>query len=160
MRYMQLPTADRDALMASLLAMTDHLCDRLGALDADAACRPGPDASFSAVEQVWHLADLERDGFGTRISRLLTEPAPHLADFDGTRIAAERNYRALSLADGLAAFAAARAANVARLRALSDDAWTRAGTQEGVGPISVCDLPTFMSQHDAAHRAEIAALLG
>jgi len=27
--------------------------------------------------------------------------------------------------------------------------------QEGVGTVSLCDMPAFMSQHDAAHRAEI-----
>jgi hypothetical protein len=29
------------------------------------------------------------------------------------------------------------------------------GTQEGVGKVSLCDMPGFMSQHDSAHRGEI-----
>src|SRR6476469_4890942 len=34
--------------------------------------RPGADC-FSFVENVWHLADLEREGFGLRIRRILAE---------------------------------------------------------------------------------------
>ena len=53
-----------------------------------------------------------------RIRRLLTEVEPALPDFDGERVAQERNYKSLSLADGLEAFRRARAENLAALRAL------------------------------------------
>ena len=33
--------------------------------------------------------------------------------------------------------------------------WTHDGTQAGVGPVSLCDIPVFLQQHDAAHMAEI-----
>jgi hypothetical protein len=107
------------------------------------------------VEQVWHLADLEREGFGERIRRLLNEKEPYLPDFNGTEMAARRNYRALSFEAGLAAFAEARRQNVAALRAVAEPAWSLTGTQEGVGKVSLCDIPSFMSQHDLAHRREI-----
>jgi len=158
MRYMQLAPIDRDALLASLLAMPDYLRERFASLAADAARQPGPGGTFSAVEQVWHLADLESDGFAARIDRLAYETAPVLPDFDGDRIAAERDYRSKSLAEGLSAFAGARARNVARLRTLDDAAWERRGTQEGVGEVGLCDIPVFMAQHDAAHRDEIDTL--
>jgi hypothetical protein len=106
---------------------------------------------------VWHLADLEREAFGSRIERLQSEHNPHLPDFDGDRIALERNYRALSLAAGLNAFDDARAANMARLQDLPAEAWDRSGTQEGVGAVSLCDMPVFIHQHDQAHVAEIVA---
>ncbi len=38
---------------------------------------------------------------------------------------------------------------------MRDADWERSGVQEGVGPVSLVDLPVLMSQHDAAHRAEI-----
>jgi hypothetical protein len=117
------------------------------------------DGSFSMVEHVWHLADLEREGFGVRIERLAQEERPFLADFQGDVIARERAYHALSLEDGLAAFAAARRANLARLASVAAEAWAREGEQEGVGRVCLGDVPAMMAGHDAAHRGEIEALL-
>jgi hypothetical protein len=57
---------------------------------------------------------------------------------------------------GLKAFKAARMENVQKLREISDDAWSRSGTQEGVGKVSLCDIPSMIRQHDAAHQQEIA----
>jgi hypothetical protein len=155
MEYMKLSTAKRDELLESLLGMPDFLEATFANLDRDEIAACGPDGAFSPVEQVWHLADLEREGFGTRIRRLLAETEPQLPDFDGAKIAADRQYQTLSIDDGLRAFANERRRNVAILRAIDADSWTRSGVQEGVGQVSLCDMPTFMSQHDSAHRQEI-----
>src|SRR5262245_20588170 len=64
---------------------------------------------FSLVEHAWHLADLEREGFGARITRLATEERPVLPDFDGERAARERRYLDAELELGLTLFASARA---------------------------------------------------
>lgn len=156
---MALPTDQREALMRSLEDMPQYLEHELQALRPELIRQPAPDGTFSPVEQVWHLADLEREGFGSRIDKLLSEREPQLPDFDGAAIAAARHYRSLSLTEGLDAFRTARRRNLAKLRSLAADAdaWTRSGQQEGLGKVSLCDLPSFMSQHDAAHRAEIAA---
>ena len=75
-------------------------------------------------------------------------------------VAAERDYRSRSFADGLAAFTAARSANLARLRALPVSARARRGRQDGVGAITLGDIiPRMMREHDDSHRAEIATLL-
>jgi hypothetical protein len=148
---------DRELLFERLAAMPRFLEAAFAGLAATEAARRRADGEFAPVEQAWHLADLEREGYAVRIRRLLEEDAPHLPDFDGLRIAVERNYHALDLRAGLAAFRAARATNVAALRGVPDSAWTRAGTQEGVGPVSLCDLPARMDAHDASHREEIAA---
>jgi DinB superfamily len=155
MQYLKLSAADRAQLMDSLAAMPAYLRQQFTALSAREACLPGPDGAFSPLEQVWHLCDLEREGFGERIRRLRDETAPHLPDFDGARIAQQRGYRELSLSAGLDAFAAARAANLVALRALPVESWTREGFQEGVGTVSLCDMPAFLLQHDQAHRLEI-----
>ena len=114
---------------------------------------------FCFLEHVWHLADLEREGYGTRVRRLLTEDEPSLSDFDGHRMANERAYRKRDLWEGLAAFADARRANVERLRALSPEDWNRRGVQEAFGHLALSDIPRMMAEHDRAHTAEIAALL-
>ena len=143
----------------SLEAMPHDLGAAAGRMPAEAARTPPAGGGFSLVEQAWHLADLEREGYGERIRRLLSEEGPDLPDFDGGRIAAERNYRARSLAEGIAAFAAARTANLARLRSAPASDWDRSGRQEGVGRVTLRDVPRMMHEHDASHRAEIAALL-
>lgn len=157
MKYLRLGRDERKAVMDGLEAMPGFLARRFGSLSADEAARPGPDGGFSPVEQCWHLADLEREGFAARIRRLLDEAEPFLPDFDGTRIARERQYRSRSLEEGLAAFRSGRAANLALLRTVSAEQWLRGGTQEGVGPVALCDLPQMMAEHDASHRAEIEA---
>jgi hypothetical protein len=156
MRYMLLTRESQDALLESVSAMPDVLDKAFTGLSAADARRAGADG-VSPVEQCWHLADLEREGYGVRIRRLLTEDEPALPDFDGERVARERDYRSLSLTEGLAAFRQARTENVAALRRLSDREWERRGTQEGVGRIGLCDVPAMMAEHDAAHRAEIEA---
>ena len=155
MQYMKLTEVQRHELMESLAAMKTFLHEAFESLTPEQAQTPGLGGSFSPVEQVWHLADLEREGFGLRIRRLQTEANPHLPDFDGTKIAHERNYRSLSLPAGLRDFEAAREANIHALKALPPEAWVRSGTQDGVGAVSLCDMPTFMHQHDQAHIAEI-----
>src|SRR5438046_135917 len=117
MQYMKLTEFQQHELMEALVGMKKFLREAFDSLTAEEARIPGPDGSFSPVEQVWHLADLEREGFGVRIQRLQTEANPHLPDFDGTKIAKERGYRALSLTEGLRAFEAAREANIGILRA-------------------------------------------
>jgi hypothetical protein len=157
MQYMKLNTAQREELMASLNNMPEYLREMFASLTSEQARIPGPDESFSPVEQVWHLADLEREGFGVRIQRLLSEDEPHLPDFAGAKIAAERGYRSLSLEEGIGAFMKARRENIAALQTIGSQMWSRSGVQEGVGSVSLCDMPIFMLQHDSAHKAEIEA---
>jgi len=113
--------------------------------------------SFALVEHLWHLADLEREGYGARIERLMGEPDPFLPDFDGDRIARERDYLRKDVEGALAAFTAARVENLRRLARATD--WTRAGRQEGVGPLTLADVPRLMREHDLAHFNELADLL-
>ena len=155
MKYLMMKTADQAALFDELERMPGFLRSVFEDLDPTRVAQPGPDRLFSPVEQCWHLADLEREGFGVRIRRMLDESDPALPDFDGDRVARERNYRSLSLRDAIAAFHEARRSNLAALRVLTADQWSRQGVQEGVGAVGLCDMPSLMAQHDAAHRAEI-----
>ena len=157
MQYMALPLEQREQLLETPEQMPHYLERELRSLTPELMCQQGADGAFSPVEQVWHLADLEREGFGLRIDRLLSESEPQLPDFDGAAIAVARRYRTLSLTVGLAAFRQARRRNLAKLRTVAAEAWTRSGQQQGIGRVSLCDMPGFMSQHDAAHRVEITA---
>jgi DinB superfamily len=157
MKYMLLATReDQQQLMATLATMPAFLATRFGAMTDDEA-RERANGMPSPVEQVWHLADLELEGFGVRIERLLNEDNPQLADFDGTAIGERRNYQTKSLRQGMIAFARARADNIEALARVTPAQWTRRGEQDGVGRVSLCDIPAMMAEHDAAHRAEIEA---
>ena len=152
-------SVDLELLFPQLAAMPAFLQKSFGALSTEEAIRRGAGETFAPVEQCWHLADLERDGFAVRIRRLLSETAPALADFDGARVAEEGQYLRRSLVDGLRAFQAARLATVKQLRAVAPDDWSRSGTQQGVGVVALSDMPRLMAAHDAEHRQEIEAWL-
>ena len=157
MRYELLTRAERETLLRDLEAMADFLAERFASLSADEATLPGTAGGFSPVEQCWHLADLEREGFAVRMRRLLSENEPVLQDFDGDRTAVERRYKQRSMEEGIRAFREARAENLALIRSIPSAEWSRGGTQEGVGRVALCDMPHMMVQHDGAHRAEIVA---
>jgi hypothetical protein len=147
----------RSAQLAQLEEFPALLATAFGALDPALVRRRGPGDSFAPVEQAWHLVDLEQEGFGERIRLMLFERRPPLPDFDGARIAVERDYRNRSLDEGVLRFVTARAENLAQLRALNPAQWQRDGVQEGAGPLTLNDMPARMLAHDAAHINEIRA---
>jgi hypothetical protein len=153
-KYMRLPPEGQQQLLHDLSSMPSFLDERFGTLSEDEARVRHGDA-FSPVEHVWHLADLEREGYGVRIERLLNEYDAWLPDFDGVDAAERRKYREKSLAKGMRAFARARQDNIDALARITPSEWGRRGEQQGVGPVSLCDIPIMMRKHDAGHRDEI-----
>ena len=148
-----------EPLLMTLESTPALLARAASALTRGESRRRPVSGGFSLVENVWHLADLEREGFGVRIRRLLREDRPALMNFDGDRIARERCYQERDLERGIALFARARMLNLEALRALSAADWGRSGAQEGVGRITLEDVPRMMAAHDKAHEGEIAELL-
>lgn len=125
----------------------------------DAELRRSEADEFSALETVCHLRDLEIEGYGPRLQRLLSETDPELPDFDGARVAAERNYNAQSLSEALQAFQSARETNVKRFDALTEEEWERSGTLQGVGRVTMADLVGMIAEHDRGHLEELRVLL-
>lgn len=120
--------------------------------------RPEPEA-FSAVENVWHLRDIEIKGYSQRLRRTLEEDHPFLPDIDGTRLAIERAYNQQPLGPALSEFAAARLENVALLRSVTPDDLARSAELQGTGCVSLQQIVEMWRNHDAGHRAEIEELL-
>jgi len=102
-----------------LEAFPGVLRDALLLFKGDPIRRRSSSGLFAPVEQAWHVADLEVEGYGARIEQLLSADGPHFADFDGETIAEQRRYVDLDLESALWRFESARATNVARLRATS-----------------------------------------
>lgn len=150
---------DLETLLLTLESTPALLARAASELSEDMVRQRGTTGGFSLVEQVWHLADLEREGYAVRIRRILTEDEPRLSNFEGDRVAHERLYHRRDLAEGLLAFAASRTRNLQTLREVSAQDWKRTGDQEGVGRIALSDVPRMMVDHDRSHDAEIADLL-
>lgn len=106
---------------------------------------------FSFVEHVWHLRDIESEGYKIRVQRMLAEDNPHLDDIDGTRLAAERNYNAREMSRGLEEFASARTASLSTLNGLTIDDMSRSGFLDGAGPVTIEELVALMNVHDGEH---------
>jgi len=157
MKYTGLGEVDRARLWNDLETMPAFLAERFADLTSDEARTQSSPGDFSPVEHCWHLADLEREGYGVRIARLRAEAMPRLPDFDGGRLAEEREYRKKSLRAAIESFEAARRDNLAALSAVTESEWSRAGVQDGAGEVALCDIPAMMAEHDRAHRGEIEA---
>ena len=149
-----------ETLFLTLESTPALLAKAAAELPEDRVRHRGTTGAFSFVEHVWHLADLEREVYGVRIRRLLSEDEPYLSNFDGERIAHERVYQRRDLADGLLAFAAARTRNLQVLRDVPHGDWGRTAEQEGVGVVALGDIPRMMVEHDREHEQEINGLIG
>ena len=144
-------------MFETLRAFPTKLRELLTAVPSDRLRVRGEGGMFAAIEQAWHLADLEVEGYGERIARILKEDDPELPDFRGDVVAEERKYLELDLEPALVRFAEARERNV---RALESADLQRAGNQEGVGRVTLARLAEMMAEHDAGHAAELHALRG
>ncbi|MGC2033389.1 MAG: DinB family protein [Steroidobacteraceae bacterium] len=109
---------------------------------------------FSPLEDVWHLHDIEREGYLKRIRRILTEELPVLENLDGDRMAIERRYIELELPAAIDGFAAARAASLALLRELPLQDWVRRAEFENRS-IDLWILIGMMVEHDRGHLLSI-----
>lgn len=151
---------DLETLLLTLESTPALLSKAAAAFSDEGARRRPPSGGFSFVESVWHLADLEREGYAVRIGRLLAEEDPELANFDGDRIARERDYQSRDVEAGILLFSRARRRNIEVFQHLSSSDWSRSGRQEGVGRLSLADVPHMMTAHDRGHAEEISDLIG
>ena len=113
---------------------------------------------FSALENICHLRDLEIEGYGERIVRILEEDNPFLADFDGARLAIERDYNNQDAKAALAAFNDARSRTLSLLKKLNPEQIMREAILEGVGVINLEKLIEMMVEHDEGHVQELMTI--
>jgi hypothetical protein len=132
-----------------------------GALDSvspgDYLTRAAAD-EFSLVEQACHLRDLEREGYLVRVRRILSEKLPTLENFDGTAVAAERDYLSQDARVAAQEFAAARR-EVTGLLAATTPGDLEREAMFGGRRITLRELVELMEEHDLAHREEIEDLI-
>src|SRR5262245_31877549 len=120
--------------------------------------KPSPEA-FSPREVVHHLRDIEVEGHGARLERILAESEPLLPDVNGDLLAIERRYNARPHEPALEEFRRARTEAVTRLEGLRPDEWSRTGHLGGVGTITVERLVEIWRVHDREHLEEMRRLV-
>lgn len=147
-----------DAL-ASHAAMPDALRLRLvGLTEAELRFKPGTE-TFSVLENICHLRDIEVEGYARRLRSLLQEENPLLPDLDGSALARERRYNSQPLQPALDAFTASRRASLAILANVTPAQLERRGTFENVGVVSLTRLLELWVEHDQGHLKELDELL-
>ena len=141
-----------------LSAMPEFLDAALVAAEPeDLLSRPG-EGEFSLVEHACHLRDLEREGYLIRVRRMIAETNPELQPFDGTAVAAARDYRSQDARAAAHDFARARREVVALLAPLTAEQLRREA-RFGGKRICLADLVAMMVEHDREHREEIERLM-
>jgi len=113
---------------------------------------------FSMRENVWHLRDIDVEGYAHRIRLILEEERPMLPDVDGKRLARERNYNAQAIQPGLDDLRRSRAASVERLEGCSVQDLDRKAEMQGVGSIDLRRLLELWMEHDAGHIRDVVEL--
>jgi DinB superfamily len=119
-----------------------------------------PSESFTAIEQVCHVRDIEIDGYHVRFQRTLNESNPTLASIDSEILAKKRSYATSNTVEVFAAFRAARIKTIELISGLSPEQLARTAVFEGYGNLSLRSLVHYLCSHDQQHLAGLQWLLG
>jgi DinB superfamily len=117
-----------------------------------------PSETFTAIEQVCHVRDIEIDGYHPRFRRPLEEDNPTLGSIDGYVFARDRNYGNADAAEAFAAFRAARARTMEMISGYNAAQLARPAMFED-SPVTVRGLIHLLCSHDQQHLAGLQWLL-
>jgi hypothetical protein len=119
-----------------------------------------PSEALTAIEQVWHVLDIEVEGYYRRFQRTLTEVDPVLESLDTYALVRERHYKDRDAAEALAAFRHARSRTVELLSTVRPEQWLRTARFEGYGSVTLRGLVHYLCSHDQQHLSGLQWLLG
>lgn len=117
-----------------------------------------PSEPFSAIEQICHVRDIERDGYHPRFQRTLHEANPVLANVEGEVLAVQRAYADADPEVVFKEFRQARAQTLEFLATLTPQQWVRPALFDDV-PITLRGLAHMLCSHDQQHLAGLQWLL-
>lgn len=128
---------DKDRLLSNLKSLPNELDDLLKDLDEDTVrWRPIPN-KWSVKEIMCHLRDMERLAYLARYRRMLDEENPILPNVDQDRIAIESDYINQDASAALDEFKRLRQETIRTLESVAVEDWSRGGTHETDGPMTV-----------------------
>lgn len=119
-----------------------------------------PSEALTAIEQVWHVLDIEVEGYYRRFQRTLAEIDPLLESLDTYALARERRYKERDGAEALAAFRQARSRTIALLSTVQSEQWIRTARFDGYGSVTLRALVHYLCSHDQQHLSGLQWLLG
>ena len=131
---------DKDRIIWNLRSLPNELDDLLNGLDDETMrWRPIPN-KWSIKETMCHLRDMEREAYLARYTKILTEDNPALPNVDQDRLAVERDYVNQDAKAALAEFKRLRAETIQTLNDVPVEAWSRGGSHETDGPMTIEQL--------------------
>ncbi|NLR74053.1 DinB family protein [Leeia aquatica] len=119
-----------------------------------------PSESLSAIEQICHVWDIEKDGYHVRFQRVLSEDNPTLVSLDTDALVISGQYSQANANDVLAAFKSARLHTLDLLSNLTETQLRRSADFPGYGKVTMHGLIHFLCSHDQQHLAGLHWLLG
>ena len=119
-----------------------------------------PSEALTATEQIWHVLDIEVEGYQRRFQRTLAETDPVLESLDTYALARERRYNERDGAEALADFRQARTRTVELLSTVRPEEWQRTARFEGYGSVTLRALVHYLCSHDQQHLSGLQWLLG
>jgi hypothetical protein len=128
--------------------------ERLGTAARLAVETPVAPGEWGPIEVVRHLIAVEDEVWQSRLAVVAAEVDPH---WPWTEPGLAAGFDGQSLEAVLAAFAEARAATAATVRALDDAGWARSGTHATYGVLDVAGLLRLAIDHDESHLAGLDA---
>lgn len=120
--------------------------------------RPG-EGRWCALEVMAHLLDCDRDVYGPRAERALTQVMPVEAALPAHTWVEARRHRDADALAVLAEWREVRLACLARLEPLGPEAWGRMLLHPVRGPHTLADLVRSWTDHDLSHRRQMTLAL-
>lgn len=118
--------------------------------------RPG-NTAWSAADVIRHVRDAETV-LAQRIRLIMDEAVPRLAFqpvFEWTNRGTGQTRSATSIME---TYVASRSSTVARLRAISHEAWLRTGIHEEFGRVSLIEQASYFAAHELTHLRQLELL--
>lgn len=133
-------TDPTSALLEQLRATPRHLTEAVRGLPRQVvAWSPAP-GSWSILEVVCHMRDMEREAYLARYERMRQGDRPQLPWVDGDRLACDHDYRRQRLSEALREFRKLRKQTLALLAGFDAATWALEGVHETAGAITMHDL--------------------
>lgn len=125
--------------------------------DGAAAAGDPPDGEWNAAQIIGHLAASEYF-FHQRLTLLIRETSPRLRPFETQADERFESLRDNDAATNLQAFNELRGETLSALMSLALNLWTRTGTHDTQGDISLEDVVESMIDHDSEHLEQLESL--
>jgi hypothetical protein len=127
-----------------------------GVSDEQARYKPDPE-SWSILEVVNHLLDIEKEDMGVFLDIILNRPGERRPKISPDAWVTERGYNQRDLGESLQDFIGARESSLTWLRSLASPDWETI-YEAPWGPIKAGDIMTAWAAHDLLHMRQLVEL--